>query len=68
MTMLRGTPQPEFQCMECGKAFYSFKAAEKAADVGCPICGGVDVDVFVSVEQRTNLSEDEKCQLKPKGL
>ncbi len=34
-----------FECLECGKKFYSTKAAEKAANDGCPKCGGVDIDV-----------------------
>jgi len=40
---------PLFQCMECGKKFYSVAAARRAAfgDRGCPKCGGVDIDVYV---------------------
>ena len=34
-----------FVCLECGKKFKSVKAAEKAANDGCPKCGGVDIDV-----------------------
>lgn len=34
-----------FWCQECGKKFKSVRAAERAADVGCPKCGGVDVDL-----------------------
>lgn len=35
-----------FKCFECGKKFYTAKAAEKAAfgDNGCPGCGGSDID------------------------
>ena len=35
-----------FWCQECGKAFTSVKAAERAAfgDEGCPKCGGSDID------------------------
>lgn len=33
-----------FACMECGKKFKTLKAAERAADRGCPKCGGVDID------------------------
>lgn len=34
-----------FGCMECGKVFRTIKAAEKASSVGCPKCGGVDIDL-----------------------
>lgn len=34
-----------FKCMECGKPFYTAKAAEKAGYAGCPKCGGVDIDI-----------------------
>ncbi len=34
-----------FACLECGRKFKTVKAAEKAANDGCPKCGGVDVDV-----------------------
>lgn len=41
--------EPLFQCQECGRKFYTVKAAEKAAygDNGCPKCGGADIDVYV---------------------
>lgn len=39
---------PEFQCMECGRAFYSTKTAQRARTRGCPKCKGVDIDIFVS--------------------
>ena len=35
-------------CLECGRGFMTAKAAERAANKGCPGCGGVDVD-FVPV-------------------
>ena len=38
---------PEFECLECGRKFYSVKAAEKAADDGCPGCGGCDIEIYV---------------------
>ena len=34
-----------FSCQECGKKFRTLKAAERASSVGCPKCGGVDVDL-----------------------
>lgn len=39
----------EFECMECGKLFYSTKAAERASfgPNGCPGCGGADIDIHV---------------------
>lgn len=34
-----------FKCLECGKVFKTTRAAERAADSGCPKCGGVDIDL-----------------------
>ena len=36
-----------FECMECGKKFYSVTAARRAmnGDEGCPGCGGSDIDL-----------------------
>lgn len=35
----------KFYCQECGHAFKTLKAAERAAfDSGCPKCGGSDID------------------------
>jgi len=44
---------PLFACVECGKKFYSAKAAEKAAygDSGCPGCGGSDIDLNTSASE-----------------
>jgi predicted nucleic acid-binding Zn-ribbon protein len=37
---------PLFECMECGKLFYSVSAAEKASfGSGCPKCGSTDIDL-----------------------
>lgn len=33
-----------FSCLECGRRFKTAAAAERAADLGCPKCGGVDID------------------------
>jgi predicted nucleic acid-binding Zn-ribbon protein len=33
-----------WKCLECGRKFKTAKAAERAANNGCPKCGGVDVD------------------------
>lgn len=40
--------EPLFECRECGRKFYSVKAAEKASfgDEGCPGCGGSDIDAY----------------------
>jgi len=34
-----------WRCYECGKTFKTDKAAEKAMSIGCPKCGGVDIDL-----------------------
>ena len=34
-----------FRCMECGRRFKTTRAAERAANNGCPGCGGVDIDL-----------------------
>lgn len=38
---------PMFQCLECGRRFYSAGAAKRAMWHGCPGCGGSDVDIYV---------------------
>ena len=40
--------KPLFECLECGKKFYTVQAAERAAfgDHGCPGCGGSDIDAY----------------------
>jgi hypothetical protein len=41
--------EPLFECQECGKKFYTEKAAYRASfgDSGCPGCGGSDIDIYV---------------------
>ena len=41
--------EPLFECLECGKKYYSAKSAERAAfgNRGCTKCGGSDIDVYV---------------------
>lgn len=34
-----------FACLECGKKFKTTAAAERAANCGCPQCGGSDIDL-----------------------
>lgn len=40
------TPR-DWQCQECGKRL-TMQQADRAMSVGCPKCGGVDVDLVVS--------------------
>lgn len=44
----RSKPRPRwpmFLCQECGRRFYTTAAAERAANNGCPDCGGKDIDL-----------------------
>lgn len=34
-----------YKCQECGRKFKTTRAAQRAADKGCPKCGGVDIDL-----------------------
>jgi hypothetical protein len=36
-----------WKCLECGRKFPTTNAAERAANNGCPGCGGVDIDLDV---------------------
>ena len=40
---------PLFSCRECGKRFYTVRAAERASFNGCR-CGGGDIDIHVESE------------------
>ena len=42
--MASKTKQAMFECMECGKKFYSVTAAKNAANNGCPKCNSCDID------------------------
>ena len=44
-------------CLECGKKFATARSAERAANNGCPKCGGVDIDLDV-VLSRPERSKD----------
>lgn len=44
-------PEYVFACQECGKKFKTTRAAERASSVGCPKCGGVDIDVDAIAER-----------------
>src|SRR5215467_7414449 len=39
-----------FKCLECGRKFRTTRAAERASMNGCPGCGGVDIDLDVTVK------------------
>jgi hypothetical protein len=63
-----------FQCQECGRKFYTARSAERAADQGCPGCGGVDIDVApytpvsqISVPTTVGYFGEEKDPLAPEG-
>jgi hypothetical protein len=49
------TKEPLFECQECGKKFYTVKAAERASfsERGCPGCGGSDIDIYVGKKGRS---------------
>jgi Zn finger protein HypA/HybF involved in hydrogenase expression len=51
--------QPEFECQECGKKFYSVAAAERALNEdGCPKCGGSDIDIYLPPTGLSKLEND----------
>jgi Zn finger protein HypA/HybF involved in hydrogenase expression len=43
----------EWKCQECGWPM-TLKQAQRAAEKGCPNCGGSDVDLAVSREAAVN--------------
>jgi predicted nucleic acid-binding Zn-ribbon protein len=45
---VKKTAKP-FACMECGKRL-TLKGAERAMSVGCPGCGGSDIDLAPSAK------------------
>lgn len=49
-----------FACLECGRKFKTMKAAEKAANDGCPKCGGVDIDLDMGDRLDKGYQEDPK--------
>jgi DNA-directed RNA polymerase subunit RPC12/RpoP len=56
---------PEYQCLECGRKFYTTRAAEAATfgDDGCPGCGGTDIDVYVDRGLEARISRQEGDRL-----
>jgi predicted nucleic acid-binding Zn-ribbon protein len=55
-----------WKCLECGHKFRTVKAAERAANNGCPGCGGVDIDLVVEergpTERHEGSSVDERLK------
>jgi predicted nucleic acid-binding Zn-ribbon protein len=49
----------DFRCMECGRRFKTVKAAERAANEGCPKCGSVDIDLAVDSDDQGPNDEEE---------
>jgi predicted nucleic acid-binding Zn-ribbon protein len=47
-----------YKCLECGRKFRTTRSAERAANKGCPGCGGVDIDVDVEVAARSKNPPD----------
>ena len=45
-------------CLECGKRFKTVAAAERAANNGCPNCGGVDVDLDPDADPLADLRRE----------
>jgi ribosomal protein L37AE/L43A len=35
----------QFVCLECGRKFYTVKAAERAVNWGCTKCNSSDIDI-----------------------
>jgi hypothetical protein len=54
-----------FVCLECGRRFRTARAAERAADNGCPKCGGVDIDLDVSRASLLPCRKDGQEQVEP---
>jgi hypothetical protein len=52
-----------WKCLECGRKFRTTNAAERAANNGCPGCGGVDIDL--DMEKR---SEDDNVDERLKRI
>jgi hypothetical protein len=52
-----------WKCLECGRKFRTTNAAERAANTGCPGCGGVDIDL--DIEKR---SEDDSVDERLKRI
>lgn len=48
-----------FRCQECGRKFKTARAAERAANNGCPRCGGVDIDIDTDDKPVQHNDEEE---------
>ncbi len=47
-----------FICLECGRKLRTLNAAERAANNGCPKCGGVDIDIDLEEGSHETVSRD----------
>jgi hypothetical protein len=61
-----------YACLECGRKFKTTKAAERAADKGCPGCRGADIDLEVTpgpnaYERRREARRDTTFQPRAAG-
>ena len=43
-TKTKKVRRADWICNECGRKFYSVRAAERAVSWGCPKCGGSDIE------------------------
>jgi hypothetical protein len=57
-----------WKCLECGRRFRTVKAAERAANNGCPHCGGVDIDLDVDVRTQTERTEGDSIDERLKRI
>jgi predicted nucleic acid-binding Zn-ribbon protein len=57
-----------WKCLECGRRFRTARAAERAANNGCPHCGGVDIDLDVDERTQTERSEGDSVDERLKRI
>lgn len=57
-----------FECQECGRKFKTVAAAERATNNGCPKCGGTDIDLPKTEEQRQREYLDRHTSLVYRSL
>ncbi len=50
-----------YQCQECSRKFKTARAAERAANYGCPNCGGVDIDLSVDCPDPDPEAPELRC-------
>jgi predicted nucleic acid-binding Zn-ribbon protein len=51
-----------WKCQECGRKFRTAKAGLRAANNGCPGCGGVDIDIDSDSEPKPRVTIDQSGQ------